>query len=96
VAIFVGIVLGAEPDLILFDIQDTLITDGDTVAVSGQIPQDSSGMRQTWLAVHHPIGVYQSVHDVIDVTGAAHTMECTGFGALPEQADHAPAEVQSQ
>ena len=82
-AMVVGVILVTESDLLPFNGKATLVTDGDTVAVSSQITHDSIGKRQRGLAVKHPIGVHRLVWLVIDATGAASTLELTNLGALP-------------
>ena len=78
----VGVNLVEASDLLPFNGKDTLVTDGDTVAVSGQRLTTAS-VSGGGVGCKSPIGVHRLVRFVIDVTGAASTVEITGFGTLP-------------
>ena len=69
----VGIVLPSKRDLVVGDVDDPMVRDGDAVCVSRQVVQDMGGPTEGRFGVDDPIMPKESSHE-----GA----ECLGLGQV--------------
>ena len=58
-----GVVLSAERDVRIVDVDDSMIRDGHPVRVPGQILQYVFGPTKRWLGVDHPVVAEQGAQE---------------------------------
>ena len=71
VLVVVAIVLPAECDRALVDVQQPIVGNGDAMRIASQVAQDLFGSTEGWLGVHDPLGTAKGI-----------LILCKGFGIL--------------
>ena len=77
----VFVVFIAEPDLIFLQVDESLVTDRNPVAITCEVCDDAIGMIEAMFAIHHPVFLHQLVEYPIDFIGIGDATELADFGA---------------
>src|SRR5205814_10594092 len=94
----VGIVLVAELHLTIFDVQKTIVGDGDGMSVASDVVEDLLGSGKGWFGIDHPFCIAKGVEIsdegswIVQLKERGKEMQLSGVEGLLQQLEKQAAE----